>query len=820
MNVGAVSPTQYSNFWNALRNPSLCTYFAHCLMAQIFLIENNVDSNVTISTVLKKLYEKEDIRALSKSSAPVDEASVDYELKQNMIMTLYYLTLFFNYDIGYDKHSFVAATLQNVQQERGTASIFMYNLCKVMPINFGEFNENIVGLIDQLSNLESHRGLLAFPPPPPVKMAHYSSTSFALHALRNFLYMGKHRNLVLESCNLYLKYPLITPGRVLSLLQLIRLCIFTCPYSYSHSGNINLLKESITRIKPYFLWPLPYGQIAKDHLVLISRELKCPGALLRSILYLERPHLNPNFTGIEDDGLSRRVHFLINKKATVGVAFHEVMQSYTPDEISDHQALVWILCQCFACVLPQQEILTVNLRGYTSQQLSGFLKQLEGVYAKTSAMLIDQALPYLQLEIRQIFAKVVMEKGANTDPNTSSPPVDASIYCQGLPPLDYEHILLRQERMDLAETLGQLNFPKLALSSTLETIIREHVQKNVNLLRFVVAGGDGTLLHVATAYLAIRQFQPELFNSLEVRFYVLPIGKENNFANFLATYDAWYGRSVLGAVYGLTHLLPVRTSGSDKVEKKLGRAVGSAQSLASSDLTTFVDKDNYSSATTQDLNAAGPVDANHLQRQDPNVVMRWALDSYLRDACHVLHVNVYQCETWSLIDNRTSYRTVALLQRVEIGAPVFKYKMDNNLLRDKKEKFTPPELCIKFTQMNCAGMARNTEPLDSRPYQSLSVVNVPRSSDKGLCACPTNSWLEMFTLEETKKKKSGKSENGQTHHVGYAEIRVEDRKKSFDLLIDGELFGPVFKIRISACKANESSEIITFPVATYFPMEF
>ena len=93
--------------------------------------------------------------------------------------------------------------------------------------------------------------------------------------------------------------------------------------------------------------------------------------------------------------------------------------------------------------------------------------------------------------------------------------------------------------MESAETLGQLNFPKLALSQTLEAIIRDHIQKNVNVLKFVIAGGDGTLLQVATAYLAIRQFQPELFTNLQVRFYVLPIGKDNHFANFLGLYDGW-----------------------------------------------------------------------------------------------------------------------------------------------------------------------------------------------------------------------------------------------------------------------------------------
>ena len=48
-------------------------------------------------------------------------------------------------------------------------------------------------------------------------------------------------------------------------------------------------------VKSYYLWPRPYGDVARDVLQLMSIELKAPGEALRKKLIEENPDILKGF---------------------------------------------------------------------------------------------------------------------------------------------------------------------------------------------------------------------------------------------------------------------------------------------------------------------------------------------------------------------------------------------------------------------------------------------------------------------------------------------------------------------------------------------
>ena len=73
------------------------------------------------------------------------------------------------------------------------------------------------------------------------------------------------------------------------------------------------------------------------------------------------------------------------------------------------------------------------------------------------------------------------------------------------------------------------------------------------------------------------------------------------------------------------------------------------------------------------------------------------------------------------------------------------------------------------------------------------------------------------TETETKKRK----QREEALNVATVEVETEDKKKLIDVIIDGELYGPVYRIRISACtvSSDPDSAQLEFPLMTYFPID-
>jgi len=174
------------------------------------------------------------------------------------------------------------------------------------------------------------------------------------------------------------------------------------------------------------------------------------------------------------------------------------------------------------------------------------------------------------------------------------------------------------------------------------------------------------------------------------------------------------------------------------------------------------------------------------EANSPALVYRSEIENYLREAKCRLEVFVYQCECWS----EGIYFTIPFCQRAELGLKPFTraYQKQNELpdnltltavQQHKNFKFSPPGFVIKYTHMNVLGAVKQASAIDTKPYNSIIISNIPSINDKGAVPPnPTKPWLEMQTSENDPKKRKTKAEDSVIcYHLSQLELESDDKKE-------------------------------------------
>eukprot|EP00004_Rigifila_ramosa_P003994 TRINITY_DN1437_c1_g2_i1.p1 TRINITY_DN1437_c1_g2~~TRINITY_DN1437_c1_g2_i1.p1 ORF type:complete len:794 (-),score=204.08 TRINITY_DN1437_c1_g2_i1:87-2468(-) len=791
----------YSSFWAGMRNKQFATYYVVALIARMAEIDQGLDGAALVQHV-RQIANGEELKPAGKPGLQIDEASPEAYQKQSILNTLYFIASF--YDIDMQSPLFTRALphwngAPDPLRPNAYVSPFCQEIIRLFKADFLEQKEAIITLIEQCTNLDAHKGLATMPV-LDLRTAKPFAMSVSFPSLRMALAHGKQTNLIFETISLFLKHPLITSGRLLSLLHVVRGFVTLTPGL--DRAQITTL---IAMIKPYFLWPLPYGTVAKDVLLFLHRELRDPGAAFRAALAAEHPQLFSK----TPHGEERRVHLLINRQSSNAKNFQDLISSVTPDDTPPEFLLAQLLSAAFESYTPLLSLNDLNLFSRSLEQLEKHHKKAMAIFSEAERKPEGaEREDTIVQQLRLLYATIKQETPAR--PDLPQPP---SYLRHQLPALQYDYVNLKNEKMETLETLTSIALPHLSLMDTMESVCRAALREcgpGVKpVVRFAVCGGDGTLHATVCSYVALRQATPELFGAVQMEFFVIPLGRENCFAQFLATYDPWYGRNVLGAVQNVMRTLPAMSGQVSKaIEKKMGIKHDTGGVWTSSE--TFLD--------STAINEPPVVIPGLPPPPHPATMLRDQLDLYFRDARQTFPLALFQCQCWPV---EGAFRTIPFCQRVEIGFPVQKYRAELENKGKEKVKAMMVDLSIKLSHMNCMGMARQASPLESRSYAAISIASTPRGGERGPLGNPTLPWLEVAATEDPGKKKSKKPGDlfGQNYHVGFIELK-EDKKKPFEILIDGEIFGPFWRIHISACKANDSSEHLSIPIMSYFPCEF
>ena len=232
-------------------------------------------------------------------------------------------------------------------------------------------------------------------------------------------------------------------------------------------------------------------------------------------------------------------------------------------------------------------------------------------------------------------------------------------------------------------------------------------------------------------------------------------------------------------------------------------------------------------------------------------VLLQKMQLYAREAEHILHVNIYQCECFMKDSNmgygesiQGRYMTLPFLQRAELGlapmAALWRREKQispleplTTILKNRAFKYVPDEWIVRYNELLTA---EGTEMLGGEAvssalaYHSLQLVSVPRVGAAGLCAHPLASYLEMVGIDAEKAARNSKRSGGKEgaagsgneavsfiKHVGRVEIEAVDKSKDMWIMLDGKLFGPFYKVCFGPMKQAGSEEIMTFPLMGFFP---
>jgi len=149
--------------------------------------------------------------------------------------------------------------------------------------------------------------------------------------------------------------------------------------------------------------------------------------------------------------------------------------------------------------------------------------------------------------------------------------------------------------------------------------------------------------------------------------------------------------------------------------------------------------------------------------------------------------------------------------------------------------FMPPTVSVNFTKMDLSGKIQKLQVEENISYETILVANIPKKNDKRpFPPDPTAPWLEMYAKTKNPGKRNILVTEPRQHVVSLS-VSATDIGANFGVIIDGQLFRGLKKIKISRVfqvKGNKKSQIwnnldgsatkdrpVVFPIETFFPLD-
>ncbi|KAL6076097.1 1-phosphatidylinositol-3-kinase regulator [Balamuthia mandrillaris] len=678
-------------------------------------------------------------------------------------------------------------------------------------------------MVEQCTNpdISSSIPSLSFPSSTASSLYHV----YLLRLLREARDDEKQVLALFDAVLMFLKHPLlVAEERLLSLLHLLRTFITS-----SQNLNEKLIQTLIELIRPYYLWPLPHGLVAKELLQMLSIELKSRGSAIRSQFFEDVPEL---VEGYKPSGRERVVHVLIDKELDNAERMKALLEAFSPPEMDLRELHLRLLCHS----------LLTHLRGVDDKDedeplSSEFLSLLQSCsledaqeFSWNASQILNQALLMNEAkaelfrisQLTSLKEDIIKHLSSSKTSKTNDPSSPSPSFSNGLthlPSMNFEFHSITSSPLELITNYeSPLKYARSSTADCLAKIFSSYQsssadkQDNKPIVRIAIAGTDQTLHNVVGAFVYLRATRPTLFassSSPELRVYHLPIvdHSPSRLSTFLSSRDVWYARNVCAMLQHVQRIVP---------------AVPDASPLRS---------EKEQEEQTKQAAKEQQHDLNHYYNRNasPSCILRQALENYFREARNRVELNLWQAECWS---ENGAYRTIPFLQKAELGLEAFgiAYKMANSLdssltvkemMEKKLFKYTPPSLSLKFTQVNLGGMARPGPTLEAKAYSLISLSSVPSSigGERGTPPHPSQPWLELYALDSDVKKRKTKVSEERVYHVAQIELEVTDkRREPVDLLLDDVLYGPFIRIKISRCVDLKEDDIaFTLPMMTFFP---
>lgn len=296
--------------------------------------------------------------------------------------------------------------------------------------------------------------------------------------------------------------------------------------------------------------------------------------------------------------------------------------------------------------------------------------------------------------------------------------------------------------------------------------------------------------------------------SIDMLFYVLPLGQTNTLATYIAQRDLWYDATIHRPLVDRLPMIP-----------HIGRSR----------------ENELLAPSTKD--AAQPI-----EYPTPSKLLTRQIENYMLEANCLLKLSIYNCEGWYNYGAQNYHCTIPFLLRAEIGLPAAS-------VCEAEDRKTLHQECIPRTpiapldehslQLFMSSYSLQAEaifrPIDwtgkegeeknkACSFTSIQAISVPKPSEARLGCDPCSHFLDICLMESGKVKRI-KDMNDIINYVSvyranWLMVQAQDTSEPFDVLLDGELYGPFYRVRLSSCPHPSNRRfVLKFPVMTYWPTQ-
>ena len=607
--------------------------------------------------------------------------------------------------------------------------------------------------------------------------------------------------------------PTVATTTLLSLLHLLHTLLCLSPPH--RSLDLQPLLSSLTL---YYVWPEPIGGMVRDVWYALCGECSSSGEMMRGRLMEEVTTVALKLTGgsadtsDEESGewCSGCFYFLdADDRHTALMARVMEMQRWrtnTPRYGKDEPVLlnVKLQAQVVLNALDSEGLVgekEVNaIRGLSDEAVGMVFNECLNVLGALSEYEDDmERREQRSVDLMQVQQLLLSTAGSSSAAGHSSLTSATLIppYLPLLPPVQHVYLPFRLTyEMLNKEQLAQLKLPSTPYPTTpafaqLCSLLNSYRACVPSLpdtsltVRLVLSGSDDTLHSFLCAYMLIRQQKRDLLQQLDLRLHVVPWGKRSELCGYMARCDGWYARHVYSVFRQPSLLLP-------------------SMRLEEEDITT----------QQTDSNAARATDPAQLTA--PASLYRSCIEQYIRESNYTLPLRVWHLAAW-LEPSEASQpdHLIPFLQRVEVIAAG---RRARTVEAGGGDGVT--EVTCRYRRVDSLGVMEEERTDDAALFASLLFAIVPRAKEPPFAASVTEAALHFNArLHRNYQRSGGKAcalgLEGRGV-LGEVEVRCVQAKEGVHVNIDGQVFGPYHRVRLSVVK--EEGESVVFPIQTFFPV--
>lgn len=565
----------------------------------------------------------------------------------------------------------------------------------------------------------------------------------------------------------FLQHPQILPfERLGGLLHLCRIILEQSPRK--DRGRVERLAEVL---KTYLLWPAVLSNQARTIIELCLQEISAPGCLYSAFLLRNCPELWDK----QSTGKERMVHLLIDQKGVYGQSILAMMSN------SSHP----VMSAPYFHALQLLSILENHLgEACPSLDMTGFDPMEVEVFYRKAVDVVGQA------QARQDCTVQLLDLVASIQSSSSAAPQQWTYFRdRRLAPLDYDVLPLTCDPSSQhTKFCSEKRYPYVSAMDIITQVLSKYADLTVYQeervpVRLAICGGDIEFHQIILCYASLVYQQDAILDKIDLQLYFVPL-EGGNLKTYLCQRDPWYAQHIALCLEGILGIVPAVDPAVDMTQPEAAFNRGSASGLMT-----------------------------------PQILLAHMLDRYVYDGNHVMYLYMYDCE----LTLATGIITVPFVLSVEMGIRAYDegFKCKNNLEREVDHtylvnqakvlnyKAMPPSLEIKYTPLSLTDDTKQLLALEAASFQHASIANMPCGSH-GHCAHPESAAL-VLECEEVESKK--KNRIRVSSYICNCE--VEARGNTYDVLIDGVVYGDVMRTKITMCMHPITQEPLRIPLRNF-----